>query len=104
MSANNPEWVGPKYVAEKVTASFDFTALLPSGVTISSPALSVSVHEGTDASPSAMLSGAAQVSGASVLQLLIGGVANVTYLIVCQVDCSDSQRRILRMFLPVRAP
>lgn len=39
-----------------------------------------------------MLSGAPQVSGATVLQRVVGGLAGNTYKLRCQADDADGER------------
>ena len=65
---------------EQITVTFDFSALLS---TISVATMQCKVITGTDASPSAILSGSPQVSGNIVRHAVIGGLNGVTYSIRC---------------------
>ncbi len=93
--------------SETVPLTFDFSGDLPSGVTLSgTPALSVTVTEGTDANPSAILSGAAgfDASVTGVVQAVTGGLDGCEYTITC--TCSTTQANLtlsLVGILPVRA-
>lgn len=89
----------PKDPAEIIVVSFDFAAL---AAVVQSPVVTAEVVSGVaDATPGALLSGAAQVDGAQVLQQVVGGVAGATYLIRCQVDTASGQRYVLAATLPV---
>lgn len=77
-------YLGPKDVAETKVVEFDFSDELGAGESIVSVAtVEVSVITGTDASPNALRSGTAIVSGTSVLQRITGGVAGCTYHLRC---------------------
>lgn len=79
--------------AEIITVTFDFAAY---DVTINNPVVSCDVVSGkVDASAAAMLSGAPQVSGATVLQRIIGGLSGNTYKLRCQIDDADGERWVV---------
>jgi len=94
-----------KYPAEKIVLTFPYTKEL-SGATISpgSPAITVTTVKGVDANPSAMLNGAAQIAAGLVLQGVQGGLNEVSYHFVCQVDLSDGRRLIRAGTLQVKNP
>lgn len=72
----------PKTDTEELPLAWDLTALmadLPTGQTINSATVTATVKSGTDPSPSSIISGSAAVSGATVTQRVIGGVAGVLY-------------------------
>lgn len=72
----------PKDASEEIIVSMGFAARLKVGETITAAATTVEVIEGTDATPSAILSGTADLSSAPVVaQKIIGGVLGVEYLI-----------------------
>ena len=82
----------PKLIGETRTYQVDFASLLAAGETISSVATTVaSVYSGTDASPSAILSGSASNSGSVVSQKITAGTLGVIYQILLQVTTSTSQ-------------
>lgn len=83
---------------EIITLTFDFTNITSA---VSNPVLSITVVEGTDPTPAAMLSGAAQIVGAKVLQKITGGVSSVRYDIRCQIDSPDGNRYVLADVLPI---
>lgn len=93
----------PKTPTEEEFYSFDYARLLGPGETISGSVWTVSVLEGTDASPSSMLSGAPSVSGSRVSHKLIGGVVETRYCIKCQATTSLGQKIELSDALWVRA-
>jgi len=85
----------PKRIQETEIFSVDYTALLGTGETITSAVWTNSVKEGTDASPSSMVSGFASITGAVVSQKLTGGVAGVYYWPICTAVTSAGQTIIL---------
>ncbi len=91
----------PKPVAEKFDAKFDFSKFLAVGVTISTNSTVSSLYSGTDASPTALVSGSATVTGGEVAQLIIAGVAGNVYLLTCTITTSDTQTLILAGYLVV---
>lgn len=95
----NPAF-SPKDPAEVVDLGFDFSALTSAPT---SPVVSAAFHSGAeDPAPEAILSGAAAVVGATVVQRVIGGVAGTDYALRCQVDTANGQRFVLTGVLPVR--
>lgn len=85
----------PKRVAESEIFSVDYSVLLGTGETITSAVWTNSVKEGTDASPNAMISGPASITGAVVSQKLTAGVAGVYYWPICTATTSANQVIIL---------
>jgi hypothetical protein len=88
-----------KRVGETVVLTVDYTAILPTGVTIVSALWTNSVvpqlSNGADSSPGAMIDGAATISDAKVLNLITGGVAGLCYAPICTAMCSDGEVLIL---------
>lgn len=84
-----------------ITASFDFTALLASGTTISSAVITASVYSGVDSMPWTILSGSATISGPVVLQKIAEGMEGTVYSILCMAITSDGQTLELQAFLAV---
>ena len=91
----------PKLVGETVTETFDFTSRLAASETLSSPVVTAAVYSGTDATPSAVISGSASVSGQKVTQKVTAGTSGVVYLLTCTVSTSTSQTLLLEAFLAV---
>ena len=91
----------PKLAGETVKMVFDFTSRLAAAETISTQNVAASVYSGTDASPSAVVSGAATASGAQVTQTLTGGVAGVIYKLVATITTSLSKTLQLSTFMAV---
>lgn len=81
----------PKDPAEVIAYGFDFAKLLAVGETLSTATASMRCTAGVDVAPAAMISGQAVISGTSVKQTLIGGVAGCTYLFGIQVTTSAGQ-------------
>ncbi len=88
--------------AEALVADFSFANEIAVGETIASAQISCSVLSGKDATPSAVLSGAPNISGSSVLQRFHGGVAGATYLMRCVATLSSGRVLALAAILPVR--
>jgi len=93
--------IDPKDVDEEDVVSFDFSRELDAGESLVSADVSVEVYEGTDSDPSALKSGAYQISGFAVLQKMVGGVAGVTYHWRC-VAVTSSRVLTLSGYMPVR--
>ena len=77
----------------------DFTSQLAIGETISTQVVAATVYSGTDASPSAVISGAATASGAVVTQKITAGVVGVIYELLCTITTSASQTLELSAYL-----
>lgn len=85
--------------AESVVVAFDFAAELTS---ITSATVAVSVHgPGVDPNVAAMLEGAHQISGSTVLQRVRGGVAPLEYMLRC-VATRGSDVIVRAGVMPVR--
>lgn len=93
-----------KLASATTPVQFDFISLLAAGETITGQTMTVSVVSGTDANPSALLSGAPSPSGTSVWQNITAGVVGVTYLVSCLVSTSAGQQKILQGNLSVVGP
>lgn len=81
----------PKPAAATRSVVFEFLGELGAGETISTQSVAASVWSGTDASPSAMISGSASASGTQVSQMLTGGVEGVVYNLTCTITTSTGQ-------------
>ena len=94
-----------KLTTENEQFTFDFSNVLGSTETISgTPAVAITVKEGVDPSPSAMLLGVALVSGPRVAQRIYGGLDQVTYRLEMSVTTSLTNVYTLVGDLPVLAP
>lgn len=88
---------------EVVPIVFDFGPSLNAGDGLTGTvSVTVTVHEGADGSPSALLSGAATVSGDKVTQKVTGGVAGVSYLVRVSAATTQGLTYVLGAILPVR--
>ena len=95
---------GPKDYESEETFTFDFVNLYDSSIlTISTAVVTAATVSGVDASPSSMISGAAQISGTKVLQELVGGVPGAAYHLRCKVTLSDGSIVIIGADLDVRS-
>lgn len=80
----------PKDPAEIIVVSLDFAAIC---ATPSNAVVTAQHDDGpADASPQAVISGAAQINGTVVLQRLQGGVDGTAYKLRFQVDGADGSR------------
>lgn len=84
-------------------AIFDFAQNLAVAETISSASVTATVYSGTDASPSAIISGAATISGTKVTQTITAGTIGVTYILTCVIVTSASQSFVQNGYLTVKA-
>lgn len=83
----------PKPQTDEETFTFDFSRMLPDGVSITgTPSFTVTVLEGVDANPSAMISvSGPSIVGPKVLKKFRNGVIGVYYRFKCSVVTSDAQ-------------
>lgn len=78
-----------------------FLSLLGGTETLSTAVCAASVYSGTDANPSAIVSGAASISGSNVLQLVTAGVLGVIYELKFTVTTSLGQTLVLCGYLAI---
>lgn len=88
---------------ERVPAEFDFAAELPFGDVIQTVDVSVVLLKGVDASPAALLDGAAQIKGGRVFQWLQADVPGCSYRVVCRATSSFGRVILLAGVLAVNA-
>lgn len=81
----------PKLAGESPNLTFDFAGRLASGETISTQVVAATVYSGTDANPSAIISGAATASGSVVTQKVTAGTLGVIYELLCTITTSAGQ-------------
>ena len=92
----------PKTPSAEELFGLNFIRQLDAGETILSAEWSVTVLQGVDANPAAMLSGPAIISGTKVSQKLIGGVDGVQYCLTCLATTSGGEKIPLFYTLWVR--
>mgnify|MGYP001559642657 CR=1 FL=1 len=90
-----------KGVNETRIETFDFTSRLSAAETISTASVSATVYSGTDATPSAVVSGSSTIAGQKVTQKLTGGTLGVIYKLVCTITTSLGQTLLLSAFLAI---
>ena len=88
--------------AEIITVTFDYTSEIGAASISASPVIGVSVANGVDADFATMPDGAAQISGALVLQRFRNGVNAVDYNVRCLVTLDDGRKLLRAGTLPVR--
>ena len=91
----------PKFTGETSSYTVDFVDKIPSGQTISTQVVTASVYSGTDASPSAIISGSATASGTQVTQKLTAGTIGVTYELTWTITTSGSLTLIKTGYLSI---
>ena len=91
----------PKDPAETYAIAMDFTALVPSGQSISSSVWTCSVYSGNDPSPSSVLTGGPTTSGYTVSQGVTGGLNGTSYAIRVQITTSAGYVFVGTAVLPV---
>lgn len=91
----------PKYTGETKTYQFDFTSDLAPFEAILIQTVTASVFSGTDATPSAIISGAASATRTIVSQNITGGILGVIYELLCTATTSSSQILEKSAFLAV---
>jgi len=80
----------PKTPESREYFGFNYGRILPAGVTLVSAQCFITVLEGTDPNPSALLSGAPVIIGLKVFQFVIDGLSGVKYCIECRAVTSES--------------
>jgi hypothetical protein len=75
--------LSPKYPAEVVTVTFDFTALT---TTAANATIVPTISGGSDAAPSGILNGFPTIVGAKVYQKIQGGNVGTIYKLTCSID------------------
>ena len=90
-----------KISSETVIETFAFTSRLAAAETISTASVAATVYSGTDATPSAVISGSSTITGQKVTQKLTGGTLGVIYKLVCTITTSLGQTLLLTAFLAV---
>jgi hypothetical protein len=84
--------IQPTEIVQLPPNGFDFTSRLAAGETLTGvPTVTVTVYSGTDPNPSAVKSGAASISGNTVVQKFTGGLAGVIYSVVAACSTSLGQ-------------
>lgn len=86
---------------EKVTTLVDFGPALGVGDTLASVLVSVTLLQGVDAAPGALLDGTAVLKGARVLQRLQGRISGASYLVKYRATTALGNVLVLRRVLPV---
>lgn len=81
--------IGPIEVGEIKTVWFDFSSEKPATATLASAAITVTVLQGTDASPTNVKLGPAAVNGNYVTQQVRPGVVGCRYKLVALATDSD---------------
>jgi hypothetical protein len=88
-----------KLVNETKIYAWDFN--LAAGETISTASCAATVFSGTDATPSALISGSSTISGAKVTQKLTDGTLGVIYQVLCTITTSLGQTLKLMSYIAI---
>lgn len=83
-----------KASGETIPLVVSFADRLQYGESINGATVQVTVLSGTDANPSAMLSGSPSFTSSTVTQIITGGVIGVTYMVVFVVTGTGSHNYI----------
>lgn len=90
-----------KITTEVKSLSFDFSQVLASGETLSTSTCTVIVVDGTDATPSNLLSGGTSIIGNKIYQQVHNGTAGVIYRLIATVTTSAGNTLVALGDLPV---
>lgn len=93
-----------KLTTESELFTFDFNPVLASGETLSSATCTAVTQQGTDPSPSAILSGTPVISYGKATQRVTGGVDDNIYRLIMTVTTSASNTYTLTGDIPVYSP
>lgn len=91
----------PKLVNASAFIAFDYISQLTSGETISGSSVTCSVFSGTDANPSALISGVTSVAGSIVTQKIVDGLTGVIYLLTCSATTSLGNVKFIQAYLAI---
>ncbi len=93
----------PEIDAEEIKiAVFDFDRDLEASATVSSVAVTPTVHKGVDASPQLVLVGAPQAIGRQVLQRVTGRVDGCLYKLRARAVDNDGLAHVIAVLLPCK--
>jgi len=90
-----------KITTESELFTFDFSQVLSPSETISTATCSVIVMNGTDPSPSAILSGTAVISNMTASQRVVNGISEVTYRLEMTITTSQGNTYVGVGDLPI---
>jgi hypothetical protein len=93
-----------KLTTESELFSFDFNPILGSGETLSTATCTAVTLQGTDTSPSAVLSGTPVISLGKATQRVVGGNDENTYRLIMTVTTSSGNTFTAVGDIPVYAP
>jgi hypothetical protein len=93
-----------KLTTESELFSFDFNPVLGTGETLSTANCTAITLQGTDPTPSAILSGVPVISLGKATQRVTGGVADNTYRLIMTVTTSASNTYTATGDIPVFDP
>lgn len=93
-----------KLTTESELFSFDFNPVLSTGETISSATCTAVTFQGTDPSPSAILSGLPVISLGKCTQRVVGGVASNTYRLIMTATTNYGNIYTCTGDIPVYSP
>ena len=96
--------INAKTTSATEDAVFDFANQYVAGETVASGSVTAIVYSGTDATPSAVLSGAGVASGSKFTQKVTAGTEGVVYLLTCTTTSSSGKVRSLEGFLVIVPP
>lgn len=92
-----------KLVPEILSIDIDMLSRLAVGETIATAAAAISVHSGTDATPSTMLLGLPTISGSIVTQKVQAGLPGVIYKLAISIRTNNNNILINEAMLAVRS-
>jgi hypothetical protein len=93
-----------KGITETLPFTIPFSDVLQYGEAINGASVSVVVLSGVDANPSAMLASAVTYTSNTVTQVITGGVAGVTYMVIFLVTGTNSHNYVKEGKLVVTTP
>ena len=93
-----------KATTETIPLTVSFGDRLQYGETVNGASVTCVVISGTDATPSAVLSGVATYTANTITQNVTGGVAGVTYMIIFLATATNSHNYVKQGRLVVMAP
>ena len=93
--------VGPLEVGEIKAVTFDFAGEAATGAVLNTPEATCVLIEGTDPTPANVLSGAPNIVGLTVTQLVKPGVVGCKYKLRMTVQDTSGQRHGISAYMRV---
>lgn len=90
-----------KFTSAIIPVVIDFSSQLASGEAVTAVTCAATVFSGTDATPSALLSGAVTLATNIATQIITGGLSGVIYTLTFSATTNTANRIIIQTYIAV---